>query len=340
MIREAIAAVVSGRSLDSVEAAAVMRQIMEGEATPAQIAALVVAMRMKGETPEELAGFAETMLSHAVRIESDAELDTCGTGGDGSHTFNISTTAAFVAAGAGVRVAKHGNRAMSSMCGSADVLSELGVKLDLEPRAVERCIREVGIGFMFAPVFHPAMKHAAGPRREIGIRTMFNILGPLCNPAGARAQLLGVADETLVEKMATVLQRLGFGRAMVVHGEDGLDELTLAGRSLVCELRDGRLQTYQIVPEDYGLPRATAEDLAGGTVEENAKMLRDVLSGSTGPRRHIVLLNAGASLYVAGAAESIRDGLALAADSIDSGRALAKLRELVDFCRNTEGVAA
>ena len=340
MIREAIAEVVSGRSLDSAEAAAVMRQIMEGEATPAQIAALVVAMRMKGETPEELAGFAETMLSHAVRIESGAELDTCGTGGDGSHTFNISTTAAFVAAGAGVRVAKHGNRAMSSKCGSADVLSELGVKLDLEPRAVARCIREVGIGFLFAPVFHPAMKHAAGPRREIGIRTMFNVLGPLCNPAGASAQLLGVADETLVEKMATVLYRLGFDRAMVVHGEDGLDELTLSEKSLVCELRNERLQTYEISPEDYGLPRASKEDLMGGSSGENAQMLREVLSGSTGPRRDVVLLNAGAALYVAGRAGSIQEGLALAARTIDSGRALAKLHGLVDFCRSAEGVAA
>ena len=340
MIREAIAAVVSGRSLDLMEAAAVMRQIMEGEATPAQIAALVVAMRMKGETPEELTGFAETMLSHAVRIESGAELDTCGTGGDGSHTFNISTTAAFVAAGAGVRVAKHGNRAMSSMCGSADVLGALGVKLDLEPRAVERCIREIGMGFLFAPVFHPAMKHAAAPRREIGIRTMFNVLGPLCNPAGASAQLLGVADETLVEKMATVLYRLGFDRAMVVHGEDGLDELTLSQKSVVCELTNERLQTYEISPEDYGLPRASKEDLMGGSSEENAQMLREVLSGSTGPRRDVVLLNAGAALYVAGRAGSVQEGIALAARTIDSGRALAKLHQLVDFCRSIEGVAA
>jgi len=340
MIREAIAEVVSGRSLDSAEAAGVMRQIMDGEATPAQIAALIVAMRMKGETPEELTGFAEAMLSRAVRIESGAELDTCGTGGDGSHSFNISTTAAFVAAGAGVKVAKHGNRAMSSMCGSADVLGALGVRLDLEPPAVERCIREVGIGFLFAPVFHPAMKHAAAPRREIGIRTMFNALGPLCNPAGASAQLLGVADENLVEKMASVLYRLGFDRAMVVHGDDGLDELTLSGKSLVCELRDERLETYEIAPEDYGLPLASMEELSGGSVEENAEMLREVLSGSTGPRRDVVLLNSGAALYVAGRAESIGDGLALAARTIDSGRALARLHELVDFCRSTEGVAA
>jgi len=340
MIREAIATVVSGRSLDSVEAAAVMRQIMEGEATPAQIAALVVAMRIKGETPEELTGFAEAMLSRAMRIECGAELDTCGTGGDSSQSFNISTTAAFVAAGAGVKVAKHGNRAMSSMCGSADVLGALGVRLDLEPHAVERCIRETGIGFLFAPVFHPAMKHAAAPRREIGIRTMFNVLGPLCNPAGASAQLLGVADETLVEKMASVLYRLGFDRAMVVHGEDGLDELTLSGKSLVCELRNERLDTYEIAPEDYGMPRASREDLMGGTTEENAQMLREVLSGGTGPRRDVVLLNAGAALYVAGRADSVQDGLALAARTIDSGRALAKLHELVDFCRSTEGVAA
>ena len=340
MIREAIAEVVSGRSLDWVEATAVMRQVMEGEATPAQIAGLLVALRMKGETSDELAGFAEAMLSHAIRIESDAELDTCGTGGDGSHTFNISTAVAFVAAGAGVRVAKHGNRAMSSMCGSADVLGELGVRLDLEPRAIERCIREVGIGFMFAPAFHPAMKYAAAPRREIGVRTMFNILGPLCNPAGARAQLLGVADETLVERMATVLFRLGFGRAMVVSGEDGLDELTLSGASLVCELRDERLQTYEVAPEDYGLPRASVEELVGGTVEENARILREVLTGSMGPRRNVVLLNAGAALYVAGAAGSIEDGVSLATTSIDSGRAVAKLNGLVDFCRQTEGVAA
>lgn len=340
MIREAIDIVVSGRSLDRAGASRVMQQIMQGEATPAQIAALAVGMRMKGETPEELAGFAEAMLARAVRIDSAAELDTCGTGGDGARTFNISTTAAFVAAGAGVRVAKHGNRAMSSQCGSADVLETLGVRLDLEPRMVERCIREVGIGFMFAPVFHPAMKHAAAPRKEMGIRTFFNILGPLCNPAGARAQLLGVADGSLVEKMAEVMLRLGFRRALVVHGTDGLDELTLSSSSVVCEVRDGGIASYELSPGQFGLARVSPDELSGGSAEENARILEAVLRGARGPHRDVVLLNAAAALYAADAAETIEQGFEIAAAAIDSGRAHAKLERLLEFCARVQGVAA
>ncbi len=340
MIRDAIAALVSGRSLTSVDAATAMWEVMEGAATPAQIAAFITALRMKGETADELAGFAGAMLSHAVRIDPGAELDTCGTGGDGSRSFNISTAAALVCAGAGVRVAKHGNRAMSSNCGSADVLEALGVRIDMEPSMVEQCIREVGIGFMFAPKFHPAMKHAAGPRREIGVRTVFNILGPLCNPAGARSQLLGVADDGLVSTMADVLVRLGIRRAMVVHGEDGLDELTLAGETTVCEISNGHVDWYTVAPEDLGLQRAGGERLYGGTAAENASLLKAVLSGERGPRRDVVILNAGAALAVSGAAVDLAHGVRLAEEVIDSGRAMSRLEALAAFCRSHEEVAA
>lgn len=340
MIREAIAILVSGRSLSSVDSATVMREVMEGEATSSQIAAFIIALRMKGETADELSGFADAMLSHAVRIDPGAELDTCGTGGDGSSSFNISTAAALVSSGAGVRVAKHGNRAMSSHCGSADVLEALGVRIDLEPPVVEQCIREVGIGFMFAPKFHPAMKYAAAPRREIGIRTVFNILGPLCNPAGARSQLLGVADPALVSTMADVLLSLGIGRAMVVHGEDGLDEFTLSGRTSVCEIVNGRVRRYTVSPEEFGLQRASGEQLHGGTAEENATLLKDILSGERGPRRDVVVLNAGAALAVSGVVGDLAQGVRLAEEVIDTGRAMSRLDALAAFCRNHEGVAA
>ncbi|MBN1855338.1 MAG: anthranilate phosphoribosyltransferase [Dehalococcoidia bacterium] len=335
MIRDAIGALATGRSLDATETACVMREIMQGDATPAQIGAFVMGLRMKGETADEIAGMARAMLSCAVRIDPGADLDTCGTGGDGSRSFNISTAAAFVASGAGVRVAKHGNRAMSSQCGSADVLEALGVRLDLEPDEVKQCITEMGIGFLFAPRFHPAMKYAAGPRREIGVRTVFNILGPLCNPAGARTQLLGVAEPALVEKMAGVLHRLGFQRAMVVHGEDGLDEISPSGKTIICELNYGRMKTYSVVPGDFGLKPTEREELAGGTARDNAALLRDVLVGRRrGPCRDVVVMNAAAGLMVAGAARTLREGAEMAFHSIDSGRALKKLDSLAEFsCR-------
>lgn len=340
MIRDAIAAIVAGRTLNEVDASHVMGEIMQGEATPAQVAAFITGLKIRGETPEEIAGLAAAMRGRAVRIDAGAELDTCGTGGDGSQSFNISTAAALVAAGAGVRVAKHGNRAMSSRCGSADVLESLGLNLSLSPLHVEACIRDVGIGFLYAPVFHPAMRYAAGPRQEIGVRTVFNILGPLCNPAGASAQLLGVADSSLVAPMASVLQRLGCRRAMIVHGEDGLDEVTLAGWTEVCELRDNSLRRYALSPADFGLPSVPAQLLSCGSGEENARVLRDVLEGVPGPHRDVVLANSAAALYIAGVSRSLQEGVAVAREVMVSGRAMAKLDELVRMTRSGMEVGA
>jgi anthranilate phosphoribosyltransferase len=335
MIKEAIAALVSGRSLTAEEASQVMEEIMRGEATPAQFGAFVTALRLKGETVEEITGLAKTMRAHAIPVHvSTPVVDTCGTGGDASHTFNISTTAAFVAAGAGLRVAKHGNRAMSSRCGSADVLEALGVKIDLDAGKVERCLEEVGIGFMFAPIFHPAMKYAAAPRREIGIRTVFNILGPLTNPAGARAQVLGVAEKSLVEKLASVLEGLGTRHALVVHGEDGLDEITIAEKTFVCELKNGILRSYTISPEEVGLPRGNARDLRGGTAAENAELLRSVLRGTPGPRLDAVLMNASAVLLAGDRVKTLKEGVALARETIGKGLALAKLEHLIEFTQS------
>ena len=335
MIKGAIQALASGRSLTMEEAATVMEEIMRGEATPAQIAAFVTALRLKGETVDEIVGLAKTMRSKAIPVTVDEPVvDTCGTGGDGLQTFNISTVAAFIAAGAGLKVAKHGNRAMSSHCGSADVLEALGVKIDLNAEQVQRCLEEVGIGFMFAPAFHPAMKYAAAPRREIGIRTVFNILGPLTNPAGAKAQVLGVADGSLVEKLALVLQSLGCQRAIVVHGEDGLDEITLTGKTQVCELKDGRTKSYSISPEDFGLPRADLGSLRGGTADENATLLRNILAGAPGHQRDVVLMNAAAALVVGDGSPSLQQGVALAREVIDSGHALAKLEQLIEFSQS------
>ncbi len=306
MIKEAIQTLVSGCSLTMEEAASVMEEIMSGEVTPAQFGAFVTALRLKGETVDEIAGLAKTMRAKAVPVTVTGPLvDTCGTGGDGSSTFNISTTAAFLVAGAGLKVAKHGNRAMSSQCGSADVLEALGVKIDLNAEQVQRCLEEVGMGFMFAPVFHPAMKYASAPRREIGIRTVFNILGPLTNPAGAMAQVLGVADGSLVEKLALVLRSLGCHHALVVHGEDGLDEITLTGETQVCELKNGRINSYAISPESFGLSRVSSlENLRGGTAEENATVLRNILAGAPGPQRDIVLMNTAAALVAGDKAQS------------------------------------
>ena len=332
MIQEAISSVVSGRDLSQEEASQVMEEIMTGEATPAQFGAFVTALRLKGETTEEIAGMARVMREKALHVQSDSDLvDTCGTGGDGSHTINVSTIAAFVTAGAGLKVAKHGNRAMTSACGSADVLEAAGVKIDLGPQGVERCIREVGIGFMFAPTFHPAMRFAGPPRREIGIRTVFNILGPLTNPAGARSQVLGVADGALGEKMAIALRRLGCQHALVVHGEDGLDEVSIAAPSQIWELKDGDIYNFAVAPEDLGLPRASREAIRGGSAEENAASMERALSGERGPHRDVALLNAAAALVAGDAARDLGQGVALASQAIDSGRAMAKLRALVEL---------
>ena len=330
MIREAIQALVSGKSLTMDEAASVMNEIMQGETTPSQIAAFITALRIKGETVDEIVGLAKTMRSKAVPvITSEPVVDTCGTGGDGLSTFNISTVAAFVAAGAGLKVAKHGNRAMSSQCGSADVLEALGVKIELTAGQVQQCLREIGIGFMFAPSFHPAMKYAGVPRREIGIRTVFNILGPLTNPAGAKAQVLGVADDSLVEKLALVLQGLGCRHVLVVHGEDGLDEITVTGKTRVCELQGGSIKSYVISPEDFGLPRANLDSLKGGTASENATLLRRVLAGAPGPQRDVVLMNAAAVLLAGDRVKTLKQGVALAKEVIDSGHATEKLEQLI-----------
>ena len=330
MIREAISKLIDGRHLTQAEAAGVMEGIMSGESTPAQIGAFLIALRIKGETVDEIAGCAEAMRGKATRIKTrhPSVVDTCGTGGDNSSTFNISTTAAFVLAGAGLCVAKHGNRAMSSRCGSADVLKALGVNLDLTPEQVGRCLDEGGIGFLFAPMLHTAMKHAVGPRREIGTRTVFNVLGPLTNPAGARRQLIGVYSPNLTDTLAEVLLRLGSERALVVHGSDGLDEITTTGETKVSELQDGTVHTYPIQPEDFGLKRASLQDLKGGDEETNAKILTDVLKGADGPKRDAVLLNAAAGITAGGSAPDIGEGISIARDSIDSGRALKKLEGL------------
>jgi anthranilate phosphoribosyltransferase len=335
MIKEAIAALVSGRSLATDESAQVMEEIMQGEATPAQFGAFVTALRLKGETVDEIIGLAKTMRAKAIPVSTDGlVVDTCGTGGDGSHTFNISTAAAFVAAGAGLKVAKHGNRAMSSQCGSADVLEALGVEIDLDAEQVQGCLKEVGIGFMFAPVFHPAMKYAAVPRREIGIRTVFNILGPLTNPAGPKAQVLGVGNESLIEKLALVLQGLGCQHALLVHGEDGLDEITITGKTHVCELKNDRIERYVISPEDFDLPRASSDSIKGGDIKANAEFLRNVLAGALGPQRDIVLMNAAAALVVGNKAKTLQQGVAIAKEVIDNGNASAKLDQLIEFSRS------
>ncbi|TET52735.1 MAG: anthranilate phosphoribosyltransferase [Anaerolineales bacterium] len=344
MIRETIAQLLDGVSLSAERAEAVMDEIMTGEATPAQIAGFLIALRVKGETVDEITGCARAMRRAAVRVQPSRKdlVDTCGTGGDRAGTFNISTTTAFVVAGAGLGVAKHGNRAVSSKAGSADVLKALGVNFDMTPEQVAEAIDGIGIGFIFAPHFHPAMKHAIGPRRELGVRTIFNILGPLTNPAGAGAQLLGVYDPALTELMARVLQQLGSKAAYVVHGFGGLDELTTAGANQASFFglagADGDVVTETIDPSELGFTAAKPEDLLGGDAEENAAILRAVLSGEdTGPRRDVVLLNAAAALVAGGAASGLKDGVARAAESIDGGAALKALEGLIQF---SQGVAA
>lgn len=336
MIQDAIARLLAGDNLDRATAHGVMDQIMSGNATDAQIGGFLVALRAKGETIDEIAGFAEVMRAKSTPIRGGAEpkVDTCGTGGDGSGTFNISTTVAFVAAGAGCTVAKHGNRAMSSKCGSADVLAELGVNVEASPDTVGRCLDEARIGFLFAPALHGAMKHAIGPRKELGTRTVFNVLGPLTNPAGARRQLIGVFAPELTETMAGVLGALGSERAFVAHGSDGLDEITTTGPTRLSELRDGSVTTRDIQPADFGIDTAQASDLAGGDAAENAAILRAVLDGENGPRADIVVLNAAAAIAAAGLADDIAGGVDVARQSLSSGQARAALDKLVEVSRS------
>jgi anthranilate phosphoribosyltransferase len=336
VIKEAIETLVNGRSLTFEDAAAVMEEIMIGEATPPQFAAFVTALRMKGETVDEIAGLASVMQARATPVwATPPVVDTCGTGGDGSSSFNISTTAAFVVAGTGLKVAKHGNRAMSSQCGSADVLEALGVKIDLGAEAVAQCLEKVGIGFMFAPIFHPAMKCAAAPRREIGIRTVFNILGPLTNPARARFQVIGVPSKELGEKIASVLHRLGTEHSLVVHGTDGMDEISISGKSLVWDVNHHRVSPpYEVTPDDLGFMKASITQIKGGTARQNAKILRGILSGEVGVRRNIVIMNAAGALVAGNRASDLKEGVCLAEKTLDSGQALAKLDELIEFSQS------
>jgi anthranilate phosphoribosyltransferase len=330
-IRQAIDRLVNRTDLSEAETVNVMNQIMTGEATPLQVAAVLTALRMKGETVDEITGAARVMREKAHRVDVGGKtvLDTCGTGGDQKGTFNISTTAAFVLAGAGVPVAKHGNRSVSSQSGSADVLGALGVKVDAPKARVEECIAKIDIGFLFAPLLHEAMKYAVQPRRDIGIRTIFNILGPLTNPAMATHQLIGIYSRELVGVIAHVLKNLGSARAMVVHGLEGLDEVSLCGPTQVAELRNGEVREYTVEPEQFGLKRCRLEELHGGNAAQSAIIVRGVLDGKQGPARDVVLLNSGAALYVSGRAATIADGVRLAAESIDSSKARQKLEQLV-----------
>ena len=330
-IREAIDIVVSSNDLSMDDAAAVMRQIMSGEATPAQLGSFLTALRIKGETTEEIAGMATVMREFALKVNVDGMLvDSVGTGGDGLNTFNISTAAAFVAAGAGLKVAKHGNRAASGTCGSADVLEELGVQIELAPEGVERCIKESGIGFMFAQAFHPSMRHAGPVRREIGIRTVFNILGPLTNPAGAQSMLVGVAFPELGEKMASVLNLLDTHHSIIVHGDGGLDEMTLSGDTAVWEVAGGKVSNWTLSVADTGLPVTPIKAIKGGDKAANAATMRALLSGEGGPVRDYVLLNSAGVLLVGDLVTNIRDGVQLAAQSIDSGAAKDRMESMIE----------
>jgi anthranilate phosphoribosyltransferase len=319
------------QDLTSGEAATAMHEVMEGRATPSQLAALLAALVMKGERPAEIVGFAQTMREHAVKLSEPVGdvFDTCGTGGDRSGTFNISSAAAIIVAACGVRVAKHGNRSVSSCCGSADVFEQLGVNLAAPPASVERSLREAGIAFFFAPMFHPSMKHAAQTRRDLGIRTAFNLLGPLTNPAGASRQLVGVPKPELTELMAHALRLLGTRRAWVVHGAEGIDEISIAGYTKVAECRDGAVHTFYIHPSEFGVSKGTVGELKGGDARVNAEIVGGVLAGQKGPARDVVLLNAGAALFVAGAVDSVRHGVRRAAEAIDSGAARRTLDTMV-----------
>lgn len=330
MIKEIIAKVVERKNLSEAETISTFEEIMSGGASPSQIGAFITALRMKGETIEEITGAARVMREKALHIKTKAKtvVDTCGTGGDESGTFNISTTAAFVTAGAGLTVAKHGNKSVSSKSGSADVLKALGVNIEAEVSHIERCLNEIGIGFLFAPMLHSAMKFAIGPRREIGIRTIFNILGPLTNPAGAACQVLGVYDSKLTELLANVLRNLGSNHVFVVHGADGLDEITLTEKTCIAELRDNEINNYEIVPENFGLKRCKKEELLGGDSETNAHITLDILNGKKSPKRDIVLLNAAAAIVAGGKAKDLKEGLNIASESIDSKMAIKKLEAL------------
>ncbi|MBI2870482.1 MAG: anthranilate phosphoribosyltransferase [Candidatus Omnitrophica bacterium] len=327
MIVQAIRRVLQGKDLTEREAKAVMDEIMTGRATPAQIAGWLVALKMKGETVSELVGCARVMreLVRAPRLDGRDLVDTCGTGGDGARTFNISTVSALVAAGAGARIAKHGNRAVSSRCGSADVLKALGVNIEAPARVVERCVTRVGVGFLFAPLFHTAMKYAAAPRRELGVRTLFNLLGPLTNPFGARHQLVGVYEERLVPLVAQALLALGSRHAIVCHGEDGLDEVTTTGRTRIAEVAGGKISRFTLTPRDAGLRQVPLSALTGGSCDRNARIALGILKGRKGPPRDIVVLNAGCALYAGDRVRTIREGVSAAQEAIDSGRALEKL---------------
>ena len=332
MIQEAISNLVERKNLTSAQAEGAMLDIMEGNATNAQIAAFLVGLRLKGETIDEIAACAKIMRSKSNSIHPKAKylVDTCGTGGDNSGTFNISTAAAFVAAGAGANVAKHGNKSVSSKSGSADVLAALGVNIEMQPQQVEKCIEEVGMGFMFAPFFHPAMKHASAARKEIGVRTIFNILGPLTNPANAKSQLVGVFDEKLLGIFASVLRELGSAHVIAVNGH-GLDEITISGSTKICELKGGKIKSYEINPLDFGFKLGSLDELKSSSPQESAELIIKILKGEKSPRRDIVLLNAAAALLAAGIAKNFEDGISLAARSIDSGSAMKKLDELKDF---------
>jgi len=347
MILDALHRIANHRqSLSREEAHAVMTEILIGQCSDAQIAALLVALHMKGETVEEIVGFAEAIRAAAIPLElhnnsvldtsgtgRDALVDTCGTGGDASGTFNISTATAFVVAGAGVRVAKHGNRSVTSKCGSADVMEALGVNINLPVAQIGACLEQVGIAFLFAPAMHSAMKYVQTARRELRLRTVFNLLGPLTNPARATCQVVGVYSADLVEKLAEALRMLGLHRALVVHGSDGLDEITITGPTRIGEVREGEVHTYEVTPEEFGLQRATLEDIAGGDASGNATMIREILEGRKSARRDVVLLNAAAALVAAGGADHLRDAVPLAAKAIDSGAALAKLQALIAFAK-------
>ncbi|NPA62661.1 MAG: anthranilate phosphoribosyltransferase [Methanococci archaeon] len=334
MIENAIKKIVEFKDLDKKEAEEVMEEIMSGYAKPTQIASLLTALRMKGETIDEITAFAEIMRKHSIKIHPNVPklLDTCGTGGDNLNTFNISTATAFVVS-TYVPVAKHGNKAVSSKSGSADVLEALGVNLNVPMEKIKRSIEELGIGFLFAPQFHPAMKYATPVRRDLGIRTVFNVLGPLTNPANANYQLMGVYDEKLTEKLANVLKNLGLKGALVVHGS-GMDEITTIGKTKISEMKNGEIKTYYIDPEDFGIKKAKLEEIKGGDAEENAKIIREIFEGEeVGAKRDIVVLNAAFALYIADETKNVEEGIKLAEKSIDSGKALKKLEDLIDFYR-------
>lgn len=336
MLKFAIDKVIENIDLTEEEMIKAMNIIMEGKAVNSQISALLVGLRMKGETIDEIVGSAKVMRTKALTVNFNAEhvIDTCGTGGDGANTFNISTAAAFVAAGAGVTVLKHGNRSVSSRCGSADVLEKLGVNIKLKPIEVEKCVKKINIGFMFAPIFHKAMQHAVQTRKELRIRTIFNLLGPLTNPACVQGQIIGVFDKSLTEVIAKSLNKLGVNRALVVHGLDGLDEITVTTKTKVSELKNNEIKTYYINPSEYGISLVKREELVGGNCEENAEIILNILKGKKSAKRDIVLLNSGAAIYISKKAETLEEGIEMAKKIIDNGTALEKLNSLIKYSKD------